>query len=72
VKGLPLEKEAAKDLRGLEGAERIALRDRLREAADVKLMERYGEFYAGTERTKALEKLQELQQSLQRSMGHGY
>src|SRR4051794_27730738 len=49
VKGLPLEREAAKDLRGLEGAERVALRDQLREAADAKLMERYGEFYAGSE-----------------------
>lgn len=68
VKGLPLEREAAKELRGMEGADRVALRDRLREAADAKLMERYGEFYAGSERVQALEKLQELQ----RSMGHGY
>jgi hypothetical protein len=68
VKGLPLERDAAKDLRGMEGAERVALRDQLREAADAKLMERYGEFYAGAERVQALEKLQELQ----RNMGHGY
>lgn len=68
VKGLPLERDAAKDLRGLEGAERAVLRDQLREAADAKLMERYGEFYAGSDRLQALEKLQELQ----RNMGHGY
>jgi hypothetical protein len=68
VKGLPLEKNAAKDLKGLEAAERAVLRDQLREAADAKLMERYGEFYAGTERVQALEKLQELQ----RNMGHSY
>jgi hypothetical protein len=68
VKGLPLEKESAKDLRGLEGPAREALRDTLRTAADAKLMERYGAFYAGTERVQALEKLQELQ----RNMGHGY
>jgi hypothetical protein len=68
VKGLPLEKDAAKELRGLEGAERIALRDELRTAADAKLMERYGEFYAGAERVQALERLQELQ----RGMDHGY
>src|SRR3954468_8531789 len=48
VKGLPLEKDAAKDLRGLEGPVREARRSELREAADAKLMERYGEFYAGT------------------------
>lgn len=68
VKGLPLERDGARDLRGTEGAERVALRDQLREAADAKLLERYGEFYAGSERVQALEKLQELQ----RSMGHGY
>jgi hypothetical protein len=55
-------------LRGLEGAERAVLRDQLREAADAKLMERYGVFYAGSERVQALENLQELQ----RNMGHGY
>jgi hypothetical protein len=70
VKGLPLEKDAAKDLRGLEGPVREARRSELREAADAKLMERYGEFYAGAERVQALEKLQELQRSM--AHGHGY
>lgn len=68
VKGLPLERNAARDLRGLRGAERVALRDGLRAAADAKLMERYGAFYAGSERVRALEKLRELQ----RGMGHRY
>jgi hypothetical protein len=68
VKGLPLERDAARELRGLEGMAREALRDDLRTAADAKLMERYGEFYAGAERVQALEKLQELQ----RNMGHGH
>jgi hypothetical protein len=70
VKGLPLERDAAKELRGLEGAAREILRDELRSAADAKLMERYGEFYAGTERVQALERLQELQRNM--NVGHGY
>ena len=68
VKGLPLERDDAKALRGLEGSAREVLRKALRDRADVKLMERYGEFYAGAERVQALEKLQELQ----RNLGHGY
>ena len=68
VKGVPLERNDAKALKGLEGASREVLRDQLRTAADAKLMERYGEFYAGTERVQALEKLQELQ----RNMGLGH
>ena len=68
VKGVPLDKDEAKALRGLEEVERVTLRNELRETADAKLMERYGEFYAGSERVQAMEKLQELQ----RNMGHGY
>lgn len=70
VKGLPLEKDAARDLKGLDGTAREALRDQLRSQADATLMERYGDFYAGTERVHALEKLQELQRNM--NMGHGY
>lgn len=68
VKGVPLDREEARDLRTLDGPAREARRFELRAAADAKLMERYGDFYAGTERMRALERLQ----GLQRDLGHGY
>jgi hypothetical protein len=70
VKGLPLEKDAARELGELQGPEKEARRGELREAADAKLLERYGEFYAGTERVQAVERLQELQRTLDRGHGH--
>lgn len=68
VKGVPLDKGESRELRDLDGPARDARRNELRETADAKLIERYGEFYAGSERIQALEKLQELQ----RDVGHGY
>jgi hypothetical protein len=70
VKGLPLEKDAARELKALDGTAKELRREELREAADAKLVERYREFYAGAERVHALERLQELQRNM--NLGHGY
>jgi hypothetical protein len=70
AKGVPLERDAARELKGLDGAEKADRREELREAADAKLLEKYREFYAGAERVQALERLQELQRNM--DLGHGY
>jgi hypothetical protein len=70
VKGVPLGRDSAAALRGLKGEERTALCDELRTEADARLIAKYREHYAGTERVQALEKAQDLQRG--RDQGHGY
>jgi hypothetical protein len=59
-KGLPILKEHAKGLKDLPFEQKMALALRHRDHADRELMERYGEFYGGKERTSALERLHSL------------
>jgi hypothetical protein len=59
-KGIPILKEHAKEIKHLPPEQKMALAHRHRDHADRELMERYGEFYGGKERTSALERLHSL------------
>jgi hypothetical protein len=57
TKGLPILKEHAKGLKDLHWEERLEIAQQYREPADRELMNRYGSFYGGKERERALEQV---------------
>jgi hypothetical protein len=57
AKGIPLLKEHERQLRGLDIAEKMEIAQQFREPADRELMNRYGAFYGGKERDRALEQV---------------
>ena len=66
-KGVPLLKQHAREIKDLHIAQKMERAKDFREPADKLLVERYGEFYAGKERTQALERAHELK--LEHSLG---